>query len=264
MCSVSPLKSADGSQLITDEKAILSRWREHFYAPLSRPSAVKPGTIEGLQQAAVVHQLDNIPSKEDISKAIHQTKSGKAPGPNGIPAEIFKVAEPVLLDRFLSLFSQIWETEKLTQVFKDAQITTIYKKKGERSDCNNYRGISLLAIAGKILARIILNRMVKHIADPNLSESQTGFRANRGTTDCIFAARQLQEKCKEQNCHLYAVFFDLTKAFYTVNREALCALLKKLGCPAKFVNIIRAFHDGMCARVSAGVNCQTRLMLQSK
>ena len=215
--SVSPLKAADGSQLITDEEAILSRCREHFDALLNRPSAVKPGTIEGLQQAAVAHELDNIPSKEEISKAIHQTQSGKAPGPDSIPAEIFKVAESVLLDRLLSLFSQIWETEKLPQDFKNAQITTIYKKKGERSDCNNYRGISLLAIAGKILARFLLNRMAKQISDPNLSESQTGFRANRGTTDCIFAARQLQKKCKEQNCHLYAVFFDLTKAFDTVN-----------------------------------------------
>ena len=148
--SVSSLKTADDSQSITDEEAILSRWRDHFDALLNRPSAVKLGTIEGLQQAAVVHELNNIPSKEEISKAIHQTKSGKNSGPDGIPAEIFKVGEPVLLDRLLSLFSQIWETEKLPQDFKDAQITTIYKKKGERSDCNNYRGISLLAIAGKI------------------------------------------------------------------------------------------------------------------
>ena len=51
--SASPLKTADGSQFITDEEAILSRWRDHFDALLNRPSVVKPGTIEGLQQAAV-------------------------------------------------------------------------------------------------------------------------------------------------------------------------------------------------------------------
>ena len=57
--SVSPLKTADGSQLITEEEAILSRWREHFDAMLNRPSAVKPGIIEDLQQAAVVDELDS-------------------------------------------------------------------------------------------------------------------------------------------------------------------------------------------------------------
>ena len=81
--------------------------------------------------------------------------------------------------------------------------------------------------------------MVKHIADPNVSEFQTGFRVNCDTTDCIFVARQLQEKCKEQ-------------AFDMVNREALWTLLEKQGSPANFVSIIRDFHDGMCERVSAG------------
>ena len=74
---------------------------------------------------------------------IHQTKSGKAPGPDEIPPAIFKAAEPVLLDSIHSLFTQVWETEKLPQDFRAAQITTIYKRKGERSNCNDYRGISL-------------------------------------------------------------------------------------------------------------------------
>ena len=61
--SVSSLKTANGSQLINDEEAILNWWREHFDSLLNRPSAVTPGTIEGLQQAAVVYGLDNQPSK---------------------------------------------------------------------------------------------------------------------------------------------------------------------------------------------------------
>ena len=56
--------------------------------------------------------------------------------------------------------------------------------------------------------------MMKHIADPNLTDlNQASERIV--PTDCIFIARQFQEKRKEQNCHLYALFFDLA------NREAL-------------------------------------------
>jgi len=61
----------------------------------------------------------------------------------------------------------------------------------------------------------------------------------------IFAARQLQEKCREQHQDLYMVCIHLTKAFDSVHREGLWKILKKIVCPPKFINIIRPFHDGM-------------------
>ena len=65
----------------------------------------------------------------------------------------------------------------------------------------------------------------------------------------VFTARQIQEKCREQNQDLYVVFVDLTKAFDTVNRDALWQVLKKLGCPEKFVSVVKSLHDVMEARV---------------
>lgn len=82
-----------------------------------------------------------------------------------------------------------------------------------------------------------------------LPESQCGFRAGRGTADMIFAVRQLQEKCMEQHTDLYLTFFDLTKAFDTVDRSGLWHVLSKIGCPSRFIAVIRSFHDGMTARI---------------
>ena len=65
----------------------------------------------------------------------------------------------------------------------------------------------------------------------------------------IFTARQLQEKCQEQNVDIYMIFADLTKAFDTVNREGLWKIMAKFGCPAKFIAMVWQFHDGMLARV---------------
>ena len=65
----------------------------------------------------------------------------------------------------------------------------------EQTACGNHRGISLLSTAGKILARIMLNRLIPLVAEKNLPESQCGFRRNRSTTDMIFTVRQIQEKC---------------------------------------------------------------------
>ena len=65
----------------------------------------------------------------------------------------------------------------------------------------------------------------------------------------IFKARQLQEKCQEQNVDLYMTFVDLTKAFDTVSRERLWKIMTKFGCPAKVIAMVRQFHDGMLAMV---------------
>ena len=65
----------------------------------------------------------------------------------------------------------------------------------------------------------------------------------------IFTARQLQEKCQEQNMDLYMTFVDLTKAFDTVSHEGLWKIMAKFGCPTKVIAMVRQFHDGMLARV---------------
>ena len=65
----------------------------------------------------------------------------------------------------------------------------------------------------------------------------------------IFTARQLQEKCREQNVDLYMTFVDLIKAFDTVSRDGLWKIMVKFGCPPRFIAKVRQFHDGMQARV---------------
>ncbi|KAG6930003.1 hypothetical protein G0U57_004624, partial [Chelydra serpentina] len=123
-------------------------------------------------------------------------------------------------------------------------IVTLYKNKGDRSDCNNYRGISLLSVVGKVFARVILNRLQK-LADRVYPESQCGFRAGRSTTDMVFSLRQLQEKCREQHKPLLLAFIDLTEAFDLVNRDGLFKILAKIGCPPKLLSVIQSFHDNM-------------------
>ena len=65
----------------------------------------------------------------------------------------------------------------------------------------------------------------------------------------VFAAKQLQEKCQEQNVDLYSTFVDLTKAFDTLSREGLWRIMAKYGCPPEVITIVRLLHDSMMARV---------------
>lgn len=135
---------------------------------------------------------------------------------------------------------QFWEVGSVPPDFKDDNIIHLYKNKGDRASCDTHRGISLLSIARKIIAHSIRNCILHHLLDSVVSKSQCGFRSNRGTIALIFAPRQLQEKCREQSQNLYILFVDQTKAFDTVSREGLWFILSKLGCPSKFVKIIKS------------------------
>ena len=65
----------------------------------------------------------------------------------------------------------------------------------------------------------------------------------------IFTARQLQEKCREQNVDLFMTFVDLIKAIDTVSRDGLWKIMAKFGCLPRYIAMVRQFHDGMQARV---------------
>ena len=104
----------------------------------------------------------------------------------------FLHGEETVLDELQDLSTNCWEKGTLPQDLRDAVIVSLYKIKGEKSDCSNYRGITLLSIADKILAHVLLNRLIPTIAQENTPEGQCGFRSNRGTVNMIFMLRKLQ------------------------------------------------------------------------
>ena len=247
-----PLLSADGISLLTDKEAILKRWVEHFDGVLIRPSVGRHLSMMKLStdynRWNVIRCLMSPNRLWNNQKAIKLLSSGKAPGSDAIPTEIYKAGGPPGAEK-LSYFTLCGEKKPSLKKIKDATIIHLFKRKGNIQVCDNHRGIFLLSIAGKILVRVLLNRLNEHLEWSGLPpESQCGFRKNRGTIDMIFTARQLQDKCQEQNVDLYTTFVDLTKAFDTVSREGLWKIMAKFGCPTKFIAMVRQFH-GMLERV---------------
>ena len=118
----------------------------------------------------------------------------------------------------------VWHGDPVPQDWVDGIMLPLYKGKGSKTNCGDYRGISLLEAVGKVFSKVLSNRLIKWICPNVIPESQCGFRTGRGTMDMIFSARQFM-KCIEQRVPLYQVFVDLTKAFDTVNRSALWIVL---------------------------------------
>jgi len=239
-----PIKSSNGLVIKNREKQ-MERWVEHYQDLYSQENVVANATLSSIQDLSVKEELDEQPTIDELREAIKSLKCGKAPGKDGIPPEVIKASkDSALLQHLHKLLCACWDEGSVPQDMRDSVIVTLYKNKGERSDCNNYRGISLLNIVGKVFARVILGRL-QLLAERVYPESQCGFRAGRSTIDMIFSLRQLQEKCREQQQPLYIAFIDLTKAFDLVSRKGLFQLLKKIGCPPKLLMLITSFHEDM-------------------
>ena len=137
----------------------------------------------------------------------------------------------------------------MPQQLKYAIIMVLHKKK-DRTECGNYRGISLVAHAGKILLKIIARCLSEYCERVGiLPEEQSGFRPNRSTTDMMFVIRWLQKLARKKRFPLYVYFIDLTKAYDSVDRTLLWTVLARFGVPQNMISAIRQFHDGMQARV---------------
>ena len=152
---------------------------------------MQESSLVKIPRVDVTLELDDPPIREEIKKATMQLKVGKSPGIDGIPVEVYQHGGEAVLDTLQDLFTDCWEKGILSQDLRDAVIVSLFKKKGEKSDCSNYRSITLLSIAGKILARVLLNRLIPTIAHENTPGSQCGFRSNRGTVDRTFVLRQI-------------------------------------------------------------------------
>jgi hypothetical protein len=111
---------------------------------------------------------------------------------------------------------------------------TIHKK-GNKTDCSNYRGISLLSASYNILSNILLSRLRPYI-DEIIGDHQCGFQRNRSTTDQIFLSDTGGKKW-EYNETVHQLFIDIKKAYDSDRREVLYNILIEM----KLVRVIKMF-----------------------
>ena len=119
------------------------------------------------------------PSAFEVELAIGKLKSHKLPGIDEIPAELIKAGGGITCGEIHKLITSIWKKEKLPEEWKESIIVPIHKKV-DKTDCNNYRGISLLPTTYKIFSNILLSRLTPY-AKEIIGDHQCGFRCNRST-----------------------------------------------------------------------------------
>ena len=148
------------------------------------------------------------PTYDEINEIIKNMKSNKAAGPDEILPEFIKNGGLILKQKLHQLILKIWKQAKMPCEWSEEILIPIYKK-GDKKQCKNHRGISLLNITYIIFAILLYNRL-SELIEPEIGSYQMGFRPNRSTIDNIFMVRQIYEKCHEYNIDLHNIFIDFT------------------------------------------------------
>jgi hypothetical protein len=174
-------------------------------------------------------------------------RNGKASGPDNIAAELLQADMETTVNILHKLLYEILNTEQVPEEWKTVLLVKI-PKKGDLSICENWRGITLLCAASKILTRVMRERMTDAV-NKKLRENQAGFRTGRAYTDHIVALKIIVEQSVEWGSSLYMNFIDFTQTFDTVDRNVLWKILQQYGIPNKSLNIIKTLYDGFQVKV---------------
>lgn len=241
------VRSEDGHLLVADED-LQEQWKRHFQKLLK--SECDTEAPSPLHYASDGNDEEDIPpEKEDIEDIIDKLKNNKAPGPDGIYAEFVKVAnEDSLATEIHSLISHIWQVERMPKEWSEATVVPLYKNKGDKADCRNYRGISLLNTSYKILSIAIYNRLLPYV-ECKLGDYQGGFRPNRSTIDQIFSLRLMCEKMKEFQNTMWLLFIDYRAAYDSVLRDELFRAMKEMNIPSKLIRLVMCTMNDTCCKV---------------
>jgi hypothetical protein len=169
-------KDTNGTILMNREQ-VLGRWVEHFKTLLEGEN-VEEAQDEELnreQEQGSGCDVENCEprTEEETLKAIHKLNDNKSPGRDGIPAEVIKSAGITLIHYLHELMMGVWTTEKMPQEWNIGLIRPTHKN-GDRLECRNYRGITLLNVTYKIFTNIFDERL-KPWAEKTLHNYQCGF-----------------------------------------------------------------------------------------
>ena len=155
--------------MVAGSYSIVGRWRNYISQLLN---------VHGVNDIkhTVIHTAEPLvpePCAFEVELAIEKLRSHKSPGIDQIPAELIKAGGRTIRQEIHKLTASIWSKEELPEEWKESIIVPIHKK-GDKTDCSNYRGISLLPTTYKILSSILLSKLTPY-AEDIIGDQQCGF-----------------------------------------------------------------------------------------
>ncbi len=168
------IRRSDGV-IVRRSEEIREVWKSHFEKVMNDSMGGRAEvTTRGIKMHIEKPHTQGRLERSKIMEAIRKLKVGKAPGPDGITAEMLIYGGEIVVDWMMWICNLAWEQSKVPEDWRKAIIVPLYQGKGNREECNNYRGISLLSVPGKIYGRILNERMMK-TTDKSVGGEEGGF-----------------------------------------------------------------------------------------
>jgi hypothetical protein len=215
----------------------MEKHRIHFASTFGQPPM--NDDEDGYQLPLPIVETD-IFTTEEVSKTIQSMARGKAPGPDGIPADLLLESETVV-QVYTSLLNKCYKQLRIPTEWKEANIIPVFKK-GNKLEAKNYRPIALCCTSRRIYEKLI----AKSLNHYQLSNQQGGFRPKRSTIHQIWTLHNTLQKHK----NLHTCLLDLKAAYDTVNRGKLYQkLLHKYQIPINTIYRIRDLFEGVHSQI---------------
>jgi hypothetical protein len=242
----------ENDDLLADSHNILNRWKNYF-SQLTNVNNVDVRQIE-------IHAVEP-PVPVPVALRLKMLLHSRSPRSDQIPAEIIQAGGEILLSVIHKLINYDWNSKELPDQWMEP-ISVQFNKKGDKTDCNNYRGIALLSTSYKMLSNILLSKLSPYV-DKIIGYHQCGFRRNRSTTDQIFCIRQTLEKKCEYNETAHQLFIDFKKAYDSVRREIVYNILIEFGVPMKLVRKIKICLNETYGKVRIGKHLSHNFLIRN-
>ena len=232
---------------------VRKRWARYFNGLLNVEEEREADIVAvGGVEVPVMGELNEKEiTKEEVERALKETKAGKAPGVDGVKAEMLKEGGVTAVRWLVRLFNVCFLASMVPMDWVCACIVPLYKGKGDVYECGNFRGISLLSVVGKVYGRVLINR-IRDKTESVIEEVQGGFRRGRGCSDQTFIVRQICEKYMAKSKDVYFAFLDLEKAYDRVDREALWKVLRIYGVGGSLLQAVKSMYADSKACVRVG------------
>jgi hypothetical protein len=247
----------ENGDLLADSHNVSNRWKNYFSQLLNVHNVSDARRIE-------VHMAEPLvlgPSRLEVEIVIAKLKKYKSPCSNHVPVELIQAGGEMLLSAIHKLVNSTWNKEELPNQWKESIIVPIHKK-GDKTDCNNYRGISLLSTSYNILSNFLLSKLSPYI-DEIIGDHQCGFRRNRSTTDQILYIRQILERKWEYNKTVHQLFKTFEKAYDSQRDEVLYNILIEFGVPTKLVRLIKMCLNETYSKIRIGKHLSDSFPIQN-
>lgn len=246
--------SDDPSRLCSTAAENADRVKEHFEHVFNRPASFSLPQIDRVKQRPRDDALDVDPTEAEVRATIAACREA-APGADKLPPLYFKAIADLRLEDsrevfaiFMKILVRVWREGQLPHAWRVGNLSVLYKNKGAKKDLNNYRGLVLKAVAVKILGAVVNRRLQKIIQSEGLDE-QFAYTAGRSSQHATFCLKTALQKRKEHGLPTWVCFVDLVKAFDSIPREALMAVLVKFGVPPRMLAVIADLHRDIVIRL---------------